>query len=278
MKTLIKSAELSNGKEKKIYFKDKIINTVSFGEGKPLFLIPGWPFSSKIYLALEPFLSKTFQVTSFDFPGWSGNSLYRKENKKIDVDSHLKIAEELFYKVYGDEKRVDIGGVSIGGTLALLMAAKKSAKIGKTFAIYAPLNGFKVRQLHQLEVGLMNIAFRLPVFGYILKCYYALDKSRALKVGEDFAKIIRADYKHLDPKVVLGFALDFLNHNYLETISEVKNRVVLVGGGDDSAVPDDLVKEVSEVLPRDKYIELKKESHYTLALHPEKLAKIFLES
>lgn len=107
-----------NYQEQTVNLPNCTVNVTTYGKGQPLFLIPGWPFSSKIYLFLEPYLSKKYQVTSVDLPGWSGKSYFTKDSK-YTVESYLNIIAQVINQVYGNKEKFILGGVSIGGTLSL---------------------------------------------------------------------------------------------------------------------------------------------------------------
>jgi pimeloyl-ACP methyl ester carboxylesterase len=231
---------------------------------------------------LEPFLSQKFRVTSFDFPGWSGQSRFKTNKLKLSFIDHRNLAELIFKKLYSHQKKVDIGGVSVGGMLSLMMAASGDPKIGKVFAVSCLSNGRNIQELHQISVAFMQIGYKFPLLANALKKYYKFGKSSLIKksrwCSDELVKLITRDYQNLDPEVVLGFALDCFRSDHTNDAPKIKNEVVLVGAEKDTTIPAKVTKKLSNMLPRARYFEIKGGSHYVMATHPEIIAKIILKN
>lgn len=264
-----------------IELDNAVIRTIRYGEGKPLFLIPGWPFSSTIYALLEPYLGKHYQVTSLDLPGWCGKS-YFKESQGFAVKNYLEIIQECLEKLYPDGNAVNIGGISIGGTLALLTANKQN-NIDKVFAQSSPYRGDFFLRTNGIKTKLMDAGRNLPQIGNSLKKFYKIQHMKTYwknrqNLPKDMFKNIMDEYDSLEPKCVLEFACDFFHSNYSKNLEKVENEAHIIACKKDSFVPTYFMKELADILPNSIYVEVSEYSHYFLAENPQKFGEILLNN
>jgi pimeloyl-ACP methyl ester carboxylesterase len=274
---------MTNLTEKKYNIGYAIINTISFGNGdKNLVLLPGWPLSSRIYQVLEKYLSDDYKVVGIDLPGWSGNSEF-KIKFGFKVKDHLKIIRDSLDTIFPEENRINVGGVSVGGTLAILTAYDYSEKIGKVFVQSAPYQGKYLTKTHKFETFFMNCARFVPGLASILKIFYMGPKFLEYKnnkyvIDENLGNQLNEEFKKLDSKCVLDFATDFFNNDYSEIFSKVPNEVIVVGCKKDNLVPSKMGLSLSNILPNSKYYEVEDGDHYLVAKKPEEIAKIIREN
>jgi len=97
-------------KEKQI--DDNKYSYFEAGEGKPLILLPGFPFGKELYSLVIPGLALNKKVIALDLPGW-GESGYKQEITYSGINKWL-------YKYVNSESRsIDLFGYSFGGSIAL---------------------------------------------------------------------------------------------------------------------------------------------------------------
>ncbi len=270
--------------EKTYKFPNYEIKATSWGKGEPLFLIPGWPFSSKLYLFLKPYLSQKYRVTCIDLPGWSGNSSFKGRQNGHKVEDYLDIIENCIKAIYPNEKTISIGGTSAGGTLSLLLSKRLGSKVKDIIAISTPSGGSAIRKLHRVETSLMDFAFKFPSFGYFLMVVYALGKARVIKnnrstIGRTLFKQFASDFIRIKPKSAIEFAVDFFGSEYESQFKDIKNKVVVIGNKKDNAVPPEMVRRLGEkILPNADYYELSNGTHASVVEYPKEISNYIFES
>jgi len=258
-----------------------VIHANSFGKGRPLFLLPGWACSStKVCGALEPYLADRYRVTSIDLPGWAGQSKFKTDGEAA-VARYVEVVRDSLNAIYSDNTVVDIGGVSAGGTLALLAAYDVGSKIGKIVVQSSPYEGFIICGSKRLGAVLMNALRFAPCLKFVLREYYRgsytwFAGKRGVDIDIDEAL---KDYEGLQSGVVLDFARDLLHSSYSNLLRTVKNRVIVIGCEKDRVVPPEMMKKLSkDALPNAKYYEIEGGAHHILAENPQKLAQIIIDN
>ncbi len=246
------------------------VYTRSFGSGYPVLLLPGWPLSSAIFELLRPYAD--YELTSFDFPGWAGkstgtitpdiNSLVEFTNKFIDKKGYDKLC---------------IGGISIGGTIALLTAFDNN-KVEKVFVQSSPYNGSYFRKHFKPQVKLIDIARDHKMLASLLKLAYLLPKEiSAIKartnVQKELKKVVRDDMKNMNTNHVLEFAYRFFNSDFEEHMKKVEQESLIVGCKKDKRVPSNVSRKLSEILPKSKF-KLVEGTHSYLLENPKEFSEI----
>ncbi len=258
-----------------------LINSIAYGKGKPLFLIPGWPISGRVYKILAPYLKDKYRVTSIDFPGWAGKSKFL--NGEISsVIGFEKIIKEVVLTIYKkDQFPIDIGGVSAGGTLAMLFAAKNGDLVEKVFVHASPCTGRFILKTHKIQTISMEIARRSRLLARLLKYIERkyLENFLNERMADDLKDELIEDWSKILPGVVLDFANDFFLSDYSDILKKVSNKVIVVGSQKDDLIPASHMKDLAEnILPNAKYIEVGNTDHYFLAKDSESFCKIIIEN
>lgn len=277
----------------KIDLESAEIHTISFGRGKPLVLLPGFPFPASIFLLLEPYLAPNFAVTALDLPGWMGKSKFKSPNHQ-GIEGYVLLLKQVLDNLYPQEA-INLGGVSAGGTLALLLASRYPKKVKKVVIQSSPYTGKSIEHIFKKLVFLAQVAEKYPLlippmkqlYKVILFAKYQQDKFKIKKNGEIFLK--SADSHNLEKEIIgsfgnldisaAHFGLEFLNSDFADEFRRISKEVVVVGCGKDDIVPTSLMKTLAfEILPKAQYIEMKNLSHVALAENPKNFAKIILEN
>lgn len=269
--------------EKLINLKGGEINTVTFGKGKPLFLLPGWTYSGKIFLLLAPWVAENYRVTTIDLPGWIGKTKLKLVNN--NVQSYVDLIAESIEKIYKDEKQsLTLGGVSIGGTMAFLAASRLNGRVKKIFLQSAPLNGALVFNNRKGRGFLLNKfggsslsgsfwKFCHKVGGVFLFLRCRLGEQTSLKLT--LLRELLQDYKNLDPKAVIEFTKDFLASDFSKEAKEINCPVILVACEKDGLVPPREVKlTAQEIFSESIFCEVPKAHHFFLGEDPKGFAEI----
>jgi len=262
-------------KSKKIKLKNCLINTYHGGKGKPLFLIPGWPFSGRIYFPLIKYLADDYQVTTLDLPGWAGNSKL-KADFDFQINSYVELILVTLKKIYSDEVKISLGGVSIGGTLALL-AAYHQPELAKNLVIHSsPWNGIDFKKKHKIQSQLISKFKNKSSIDPLLKRVYKglCLISHRKRSNKKLRHLLLKDYKNLNPYAVMTFADNFFNSDFKNQLKQIKIPVLAVGSTKDQYISCHQVKHLSQnILPQSKYFRVPY-SHYFVIENPKMLADI----
>jgi pimeloyl-ACP methyl ester carboxylesterase len=252
------------------------IHITSFGRGKPLLLLPPWPFTGRMYALLAPYIADEYSVTALDFPSWAGRSKYNYNPKSYSVSQYVKLVVDSIDILYPHNNHIAIGGISIGGTVALLATYFYPSKIDTVLPICSPYEGTFMLKDYKVKPKLMSIARRFTPLGIALKKYYVMQlQGYKKRLPEKMVHELKKDYKNLHPKAALDFALDFFHADYSDIFKNVNSDVTVVGCRKDKFIHPHITKTLANtILPRATYVEVQSASHYLITENTQKLAEI----
>src|SRR5262245_41281930 len=150
----------------KIPIKTTVIdgNTLRYiktGKGRNLVLLHTLRTQLDIFEKLVPLLSKSFTVYALDYPGHGFSDIPKTD---YDPDLFVKSVEGFLDKL--DLKDVTLAGISIGGVIPLIIAAKQNPLVAKVIAInpYDYAHGMGFARGNAWAWLVFNLA-RIPVLG-----------------------------------------------------------------------------------------------------------------
>src|SRR4029079_3725864 len=137
------------------------IRYIKTGSGPKLVLLHTLRTQLDIFEKLVPLLSKSFTVYALDYPGHGFSDI---PNTDYDPDLFVKAVEGFLDKL--DLKDVTLVGISIGGVIPLLIAAKPNPRVKKVIAInlYDYAHGMGITRANSWAWLTFNLA-RVPVLG-----------------------------------------------------------------------------------------------------------------
>ena len=137
------------------------IRYIKTGSGPNLVLLHTLRTQLDIFEKLVPLLSKSFTVYALDYPGHGFSDI---PNTDYDPDLFVKAVEGFLDKL--DLKDVTLVGISIGGVIPLLIAAKPNPRVKKVIAInpYDYAHGMGITRANSWAWLTFNLA-RVPVLG-----------------------------------------------------------------------------------------------------------------
>ena len=150
-----------------IYIDGTRVRKRTIGEGtKKIIMIPGWPFSSTIYLLLTDVI-RDVQIISFDLPGWSGQTTVTTKVLP-SFNTYLALCDKITKQLMVKEGPCFIGGVSVGGLMALMLC-KTNPNFKGCFVQSPACNGLAVAKNHKVELFFMRLSVFFPFIGVGLK-------------------------------------------------------------------------------------------------------------
>jgi pimeloyl-ACP methyl ester carboxylesterase len=137
------------------------IRYIKTGSGPNLVLLHTLRTQLDIFEKLVPLLSKSFTVYALDYPGHGFSDIPHTD---YDPDMFVEAVEGFLDKL--DLKEVTLAGISIGGVIPLLIAAKQNPRVKKVIAInpYDYASGMGITRANGWAWLTLNLA-RVPVLG-----------------------------------------------------------------------------------------------------------------
>ena len=257
------------------------------GDGPPLILVHTIRTQLEYFRCLEPFLAQSYTVYAIDLPG-HGNS---------PIDPRARFDEPYFRQgVIGFIEKlsltdVTLVGESIGGALALTVAAAIPQRIARVVAInpydYETRFGDGIRRgdwfanfiIGTLQVpilGAINASLENKlVLGKIMSGGFHDPHKLPPDLLTEFDKVAhRAGYKRAARKVLAGWRSWSKAQEQYRAVSA---PVTLVYGDSDWSRPNER-ERTRALLPNPRMVTLKDTGHFSAVENPSELARVVLGS
>jgi pimeloyl-ACP methyl ester carboxylesterase len=256
---------------------------VTLGEGTPLVLLHTLRTQLDIFQKVIPELAKHFRVYAFDYPGhgWS------------DIPD-VPLKPEVFYNATTefldalDINDAVVAGISIGGTIPLVMAARHNPRIKKVVSInpydYGSGNGI---QRSSIIANFIFTLAKIPVLGdTVMRMRNRMVEDRIFKGGvynpEDFPPLFLEDLYSGGCRP--GHYKSFLSlirnaGQWDEARAEYKNinvPVLLLYGDDDWSNPEEQEANQRDI-PGVKHEMIKNAGHFMSLDAPDELYRQIME-
>lgn len=255
------------------------------GSGPPLLLVHTIRTQLEYFHRLEPFLAKSYTVYAIDLPG-HGHS---------PIDARARFDEPYFRQgVIGFIEKLNLTdvtlvGESIGGALALTVAAAIPQRIGRVVAInpydYETRYGDGIRRgnwfanfiIGSLQIpilGAINAALENKVvLGKIMGGGFHDPHKLPPDLLTEFDKVAhRPGYKRAARKVLAGWRSWSKAREHYRAISA---PVTLVYGDSDWSRPNER-ERTRALLPNPRMVTLKDTGHFSAVESPSELARAIL--
>lgn len=255
------------------------------GDGPPLVLLHTIRTQLEYFRELAPLLAKSHEVYAIDLPG-HGHS---------PIDPKAPFDEPYFRQgVIGFIEKLGLTGVtlvgeSIGGALALTVAAAIPQRIDRVFAINAydyetrygdgirRGNGFANLIIGSLQIpilGAINASLENKmVLGKIMGGGFHDPRKLPPDLLAEFGKVARRPgYKRAARKVLAGWRSW---SKAREQYRAVSGPVTLIYGDSDWSRPDERAR-TRALLPKGRMVTLENTGHFAAAESPTELARVIL--
>lgn len=257
------------------------------GDGPPLVLMHTIRTQLEYFHSLAPVLAKSYTVYAIDLPG----------HGRSPIDSRARFDEPYFRQgVIGFIEKLNLTdvtlvGESIGGALALTVAAAIPQRVKRAFAInpydYETRYGDGIRRgnwfanfiIGSLQVPILG-AFNASlenkmVLGKIMGGGYHDPRKLPPDLLTEFDQVAhRSGYKRAARKVLAGW------RSWSKARDEyrgIRAPVTLIYGDSDWSRPDER-ERTRALIPNARMVTLKDTGHFSAIENPSELAGIILES
>ena len=251
---------------------------IKTGKGRNLVLLHTLRTQLDIFEKLVPFLSKSFTVYALDYPGHGFSDIPKTD---YDPDLFVKSVEGFLDKL--GIKDVTLAGISIGGVIPLIIAAKQNPRISKVIAInpYDYAHGMGIAR-GNTWAWLVFILARIPVLGEtVMRLRSSFIEWRTLVGGvadpsaitPGFAEQVRAS--GFRPGHYRAF-LNLLRHAHLwdearRRYGEITVPVLVIYGDRDWSRADERQRTINAI-PGAKSETIANGGHFLSLDEPEQLA------
>jgi pimeloyl-ACP methyl ester carboxylesterase len=255
------------------------------GSGPPLLLLHTIRTQLEYFRSLAPLLARSHTVYAIDLPGHGHSPI--DPNANFDEPyfrrAVIRFIEEL------DLSNVTLVGESIGGALALTVAASLPQRVERVYAInpydYETRYGDGIRRgnwfanfiIGSLQIpvlGAINASLENKiVLGKIMGGGYHDPRKLPADLLAEFDEVARRPgYKQIARKVLAGWQSWSKARDYYRQISA---PVTLIYGDSDWSRPDERERTRS-LIPAPRMLTLKNTGHFSAVENPSKLARVIL--
>lgn len=255
------------------------------GSGPPLLLIHTIRTQLEYFRSLAPLLAGSHTVYAIDLPGHGHSPI--DPGASFDEPyfrrAVIRVIEEL------DLSDVTIVGESIGGALALTVAASLPQRVKRVYAInpydYETRYGDGIRRGNWLAnfiigslqiplLGAVNASLENKlILGKIMGGGYHDPRKLPVDLLAEFDEVAhRPGYKRMARKVFAGWRSWSKAHNYYRQITA---PVTLIYGDSDWSRPNERERTQS-LIPTAQTVTLKHTGHFSAVENPSELARVIL--
>ncbi|WP_235976711.1 alpha/beta fold hydrolase [Bradyrhizobium archetypum] len=270
----------------------KISDTLSLrfqeiGSGPPLLLIHTIRTQLEYFRGLAPLLARSHTVYAIDLPGHGHSPI--DPSASFDEPYFRQAVIRLIEKL--NLSAVTVVGESIGGTLALTVAASLPQRVKRVYAInpydYETRYGDGIRRgnwfanfiIGSLQIpvlGAMNASLENKmVLGKIMGGGYHDPRKLPSDLLTEFDEVAhRPGYKRIARKVLAGWRSWSKARDYDRQISA---PVTLIYGDSDWSRPNERERTRS-LIPASQMLTLKNTGHFSAVENPSELARVIMET
>jgi pimeloyl-ACP methyl ester carboxylesterase len=233
-----------------------------------------------IFETLVPLLEGSFTVYALDYPGHGFSDIPKTD---YDPELFVKAIEGFLDKL--DLTDVTLAGISIGGVIPLIIAAKKNPRVVKVVAInpYDYGNGTGLARAN--AVAWLIVTFgKVPVLGEtVMRLRNPIVETRVLEGGVADPAALTPGFiaqvygSGLRPEHYRGF-LNLIRHAHLwdearQSYGDIEVPVLVVYGDKDWSRPDERKRTV-EAIPGAKTETVPNGGHFLSLDQPKRLAEL----
>jgi len=229
-------------------FEGQALAWGSMGEGEPLVLIHGTPFSSQVWRKIAPLLAKRWKVYFFDLLG------YGLSEKRDAQDVSLAMQNKIFSALLKEWKinKPEVLCHDFGGTTALRAYYLNGVRYSRLTIIdpvaVAPWGSPFVGHVRKYEEAFVG----LPAYAHdaLLRAY--LQGSAYLKLSEESLQVYMAPWQGREGQAAFYRQIAQMDQYYTDEIEKLyapmENPVQILWGEKDEWIPISQGKKLAKLL------------------------------
>jgi pimeloyl-[acyl-carrier protein] methyl ester esterase len=236
------------------------------GAGPPLVLLHGWGMNLRVFDALGAALAERCTVTAIDLPG-HGRSPWRAG---LDADATATLLLEAL------PQSSTLLGWSLGGQLALRMAARAPARVARLVLVASTPkftadaqwpHGLDPAALQRVASGLADDPVRTVEEFLELQVRGGAAAATTLTLLQEALAL----HGRAQPPA-LAAGLEWLRGTDLRSLAPtLRQPVLLLSGQNDRVTPPEAARALATLLPQARLVELRRAAHALPLSHPTAL-------
>ncbi|UTW04894.1 alpha/beta hydrolase [Amphritea atlantica] len=258
-------------------FEGQDIAWGSIGEGEPLVLIHGTPFSSQVWRKIAPLLARRRKIYFFDLLG------YGLSEKREDQDVSLAVQNTLFAALLQEWgiSRPEVLCHDFGGTTALRAYYLNGVRYARLTIIdpvaIAPWGSPFVSHVHEYEEAFAG----LPAYAHdaLLRAY--LQSSAYSELGEETLQIYMTPWQGKVGQAAFYRQIAQMDQRYTDEIEKLyapmENPVQILWGEKDEWIPISQGKKFANLLTTGVLISVPESGHLMQEDAPEAIVAAMLD-
>ena len=248
-----------------------IVHYEAYGRGRPVILLHGWLGSWALWRDTIGELGKEFRTYALDFFGF-GDSFDRTED--FSVSNFVELVYQ-FMERLGIVKAPLIGH-SMGGTVALGVAARYPEKVVKVAVIGSPIQGASLNPFLKLSGNkvIARLLFRMP---FILNTFiYGLTQFAA-RDGRTLHRMVREDAAKVTAESFFQSIGTLHQTDLRPQLHNLKMPIMGIYGPRDIIVNPGQSKVLLSHAPNSREAWFEKSGHFPMMDEPEKFYQTIRE-
>ena len=235
------------------------ISALAAGSGRPLVMLHGLGATKAEFLPMLPWLAPSHRVIAIDLPGFGDSSkpLGAPYDAKFFARSVIALLDELGLE------RTDLLGHSMGGRVALEVAARAPERVDRLIAMTPSLAWLRERpwapmlRLVRPELGLLQPTPRPAVEAFVKRAIPGATSTWVAPAIDEFLRAYmtargRAAFYAAARQIYLEDPRPFW-----EALRELDSPSLFIWGANDSLVPAAFERHVREAAPRAQHVLLR---------------------
>lgn len=268
-------------KEKTILINNREVHYLEAGKGENLVLLHGYLGSSDGFCYVVPVLSKTFHLIIPDLPGAgfrSKNNSYFSEELpgKNSVFSYLDFLCSFVNKL--NLKKVNLLGLSMGGTLSLEYAKRNPSKVLKIIVFEPTLGGEEIPLPFRMVGRIASLKFTRKFLRWVVIQAEKQDSSfKSLNKKDQEARI--SEVYGWSLRAASELIQDFIKGVDPKDYKKIKVPVMIISAGLKLSFMsfEKTLERLKQIIPSVKVIHNPSFGHNFVREDPEKFSKLVLD-
>jgi len=249
--------------EHEIIVKGLKTNYKTFGQGKPMLVLHGWPSNSARWEKVAELLGGKFFLIIPDLPGF-GNS--QQPPTSWSLDNYVEWVREFTEQIPELHDNFILMGHSFGGALAAKFTIKYIQKVEKLFLVSAAC----VRE----NIVAKKISYRIAK---VVKVFSFMPGYKLFRKAVYKFIIRRSDYNTQQDGVMKETYLRVITDDLSHKVCFVKVPTVIIWGDKDTSTPLYQAKIINQKIPHSELVVIPGADHSLHIKMPEAVAQAVLE-
>ena len=244
-----------------VFHGSRRVRYLTMGRGEPLLLCHGFLGSAENFESWYAALAERRTLVIPDLPGFgSSDPLHTEHSAEAMADAVEPLLEQL------DIDRFDLGGLCLGASPALVLAARHRDRVGRLILHTPLLDPSLVRRRFHLQAGAMTAPGVFNGILWLSRRRVVSDLYKRLMVEGDDVDAAAADMNFVNqtrahPRATREWLRDGLRRRDLEVLAARRGPTLVLAAADDRIVDVAALRAVTQTLPQVQLAVIEEAGH-----------------